>query len=543
MRRRPRAFVADAPRAGRWLRRLLAGSALAAGVLSLVASGTSAAQDGSPDTGIQSQQQPRVLVTTIDGAITPVIADHIADVVGRAENQDYNALVVQIDTPGGLDTSMRKIIQRFLASEVPIIVYVSPDGARAASAGSFITMAANVAAMAPATAIGAATPVQLSGEDVSDSERKAIEDAAAYAEAIANERDRDVEFAIDTVLEGRSASASEAVEIGAVDLLADSLPQLLEEIDGWTVEVGDGRTVSLATAGAVLDEADMGLFRQIQQFLADPNLAFLFLSIGTLGLIYELANPGFGAAGIVGAILIILAMFGIAVLPVNVVGLLLFGIAIALFIAELFAPGVGVAAAGGTASLVLSGVFLFRGTPGFEVGIGVLVPIAVVVGGFAMVAGRMVMRTRKRVSTTTGEGLFVGRIVEVDRVTGNRGMTFVEGAWWSVRSAGPRLQKGDARVVAVDGLTLVVEPVVTGELVAGERVTGELVAGGPAERAGSGETTDQAEPTDRAGPTDPVDDAQPSHGVKPADNPPSKSNANPQTKQTSRQTDKQIGTS
>lgn len=455
MQRLRRASAADTPPTALWLR-LAAGSALAAGIVLLAAAGPSAAQDGTRD------DQPRVLVTTIDGTITPVTADYVSDVVNRAEDEDYNALIVQVDTPGGLDSAMRQIVQRFLASEVPIIAYVSPDGARAASAGSFITQAANVAAMAPGTAIGAATPVQISGEDVSDSEQKAINDAAAYAESIAELRERNVEFARETVLDGRSASASEALEIGAVDLVTRPLTELLEEVDGRTVEVADDQTVTLVTAGAVLDEADMGLFRQIQQFLADPNLAFLFLSVGTLGLIYELANPGLGAAGIVGVILIILALFGIAVLPVNVVGLLLFGVAVALFIAELFAPGVGIAAAGGTVALLMSGIFLFRGAPGFEVGLGVLVPIVAVVGGAVILAGRLVVRARRSVSTTTGEGRFIGRVVSVDHITeepgGRRGMTFVEGAWWSVRGAGPALQQGESVVVGMDGLTLLVEP-------------------------------------------------------------------------------------
>lgn len=415
----------------------------------------------SPAAGQEDGAQPRVLATTVDGTITPVIADHVADVVSRAEDEGYDALLVEMDTPGGLDTSMRDIIQSFLASEVPVVVYVSPDGARAASAGSMIALSAHVAAMAPGTAIGAATPVQLSGDDVSDSDRKAINDAAAMAESLAERRDRNVEFAVDTVREGRSASANEAVEIGAVDLIAGSRTELLDEIDGRTVEVApDDEPVSLNTAGAHVDTADLGFFRQVQQFLADPNLAFIFLSIGTLGLIYELANPGISGAGPVGVIFIILALFGVAVLPVNAVGLLLLALAAGLFVAELFAPGIGVAAAGGSGALVLSGIFLFRGNPAFEVSMWVIAPIALVVGGAVIIAGRLVMRSRKATSTTTGEGLFVDRTVDVERVSGQEGMTFIEGAWWTVRSSsGQPLEAGEARVVAVKGLALLVEPV------------------------------------------------------------------------------------
>lgn len=406
-----------------------------------------------------------MLSTTIDGAITPVIANHVGDVVSRGESQDYDAVVIQLDTPGGLDTSMRDIIQRILAAETPVLVYVSPDGARAASAGALITFSAHVAAMSPGTAIGAATPVDLAGgEDLSDSDRKAINDAAALAESLAEQRDRNVDFAEETVREGRSASANEALDIDAVDVIARSLPDLLAQVDGEVVEVGPEDTpVTLRTEGAQVDTAEMGFFRQIQQFLADPNLAFLFLSLGTLSIIYELANPGIGAAGVVGVILIILALFAIAVLPVSAVGLLLLGIAAALFVAELFAPGIGVAAAGGSGALVLSGIFLFRDAPGFSVSPWVLAPIALVVGGAVIIAGRLVMRTRTKVSTTTGRGLFVGHEVDVEPVDADRGRTFIEGAWWRVRSRNARPLEGRARVVDVDGLTLIVEPLDTSE--------------------------------------------------------------------------------
>jgi len=287
-----------------------------------------------------------------------------------------------------------------------------------------------------------------------------VNDAAAFAESIARLRGRDVAFAVDTVRKGRSAAADEAVEIGAVDLVARSVPELLDEVDGSEVEVSDaGDRVVLRTAGALVDEYGMSLFRRIQQLVADPNLAFLFLSIGTLGIIYELASPGVGAGGVVGVILILLALFSLSVLPVNAVGLLLLALAAALFVAELFAPGVGIAAAGGTIALMLSGVFLVHDTPGFGVSLAVVAPVAAVVGGAVIFAGRLVMRSRRAASTTTGSGLFRGHVVTVRRAEGIRGQTFVDGAWWNVRSSGRSLAEGDeARVVDVDGLDLIVEP-------------------------------------------------------------------------------------
>ncbi len=400
--------------------------------------------------------RPRVLVTTVDGAITPVIADHLADGVSRAEDEGYESYVIRLDTPGGLDTSMREIVQRILASRVPVVVYVSPPGARAASAGAIITFSAHVAAMAPGTAMGASTPVDLEGGDV---ERKVVNDAAAFAESLARLRGRNVGFAGQTVREGRSVPADEAVEIGAVDLLAGSVDQLLAQADGRSVEVAPGaRRVTLRTAGAAVDQHDMGLLRRIQQRLADPNLAFLFLSIGTLGIIYELASPGVGPGGIVGVTLILLALFSLSVLPVSAVGLLFLGLAAALFVVELFAPGVGVGAAGGTVALVLGGLFLFRDTPGLGVSLAVILPVAAVVGAAVLLAGRLVVRSQRGSSRATGAGLFVGRALTVARVTDGGGQAFVEGAWWRLRSTGPPLVQGArVRVVDVDGLDLVVE--------------------------------------------------------------------------------------
>lgn len=410
---------------------------------------------GSSDAGSVAQTESRVLVTRVDGAITPVIADHLRSALDRAESAGYAALVVRLDTPGGLDTSMRKIIQRFLASPVPVVVHVSPKGARAASAGALITFASHVAAMSPGTAIGASTPVDLEGGDV---ERKVVNDAAAFAESVARVRGRNVEFAVDTVREGRSAPADEALSLGAVDVVAGSMADLLSQIDGMRVDV-EGRAVTLDTAGATVDSFDMGFLRRVQQRLADPNLAFLFLSIGTLGIIYELASPGIGIGGVVGAVLILLALFGVSVLPVNTVGVVLLLLAAALFVAELFAPGVGIAAAGGAVLLVLSGVFLFDDAPGLEVSLAVIGPIAAVTGAAVVLAGRLVLSSRGAPSTTTGSGRLVGREATVRRAEGRTGQVFMEGAWWRVRSTDQELEAGAVvRVVDIEGLELIVEP-------------------------------------------------------------------------------------
>lgn len=397
----------------------------------------------------------RVLVADVDDTITPVTVAHVADGIGRAERGGYAALVLRIDTPGGLDRSMRRIVQRILASRVPVITYVSPQGARAASAGAVITLAGHVAAMAPGTAIGASTPVELGGGDV---ERKVVNDAAAFAESIARLRGRDVGFAVATVREGRSVPADEAVAIGAVDLLAPDLPALLRQLDGRPVVLADGDTVTLRVAGAAVDHHQLGLLRRLQQLLADPDIAYLLLSLGTLAVVVELATPGVGAGGVVGAVLIALALFALAVLPVNVVGLLLVLVAGGLFVAELAAPGVGLAAVGGAVALVLAGVFLFDDEPGFAVSPAVLVPVGVVAAAGAVAAGR-VARGVRRIPARTGVALLNGRLLNVDRADGSRGWGFVEGAWWQLRAGGGEpLEAGrEVRVVGVEGLELVVE--------------------------------------------------------------------------------------
>jgi membrane-bound serine protease (ClpP class) len=403
-----------------------------------------------------SSEEPRVLATRIDSPITPVVADHIGDGLEKAADEGYSAYLVELDTPGGLVTAMRDIVGDILASPVPVIVYVSPDGARAGSAGAIITFASHVAVMADGTTIGAATPVGLEGEDVSE---KIINDAAAQAEALARLRDRNVEFAVDTVKEGRSAAVGEALELGVVEARASSMEDALEAADGRTARVAGEREVSVRTAGASIDRYDMGLFRQILQTLADPNIAFLLLTLGTLGLIYELATPGVGVAGTTGAIALLLALFSLSVLPVNVVGLLLLAVAAGLFIAEVLAPGVAGFGFGGAVVLVLSAVFLFDDAEGVSVDLWAALPLAVVMFVAALVAGRLAMKTRHTPSTMTGADVFTGRRVPVLEATGTTGRTYAEGAWWTLRSVGPPLEVGSTvRVVGVEGLALVVDP-------------------------------------------------------------------------------------
>lgn len=398
-------------------------------------------------------QAPQVLVTRVDGVITPVIADHIGDAVAAAADRSSVALLVELDTPGGLDPAMRDIVRDFLGAAVPLIVYVEPSGARAASAGAVITMAAHVAAMAPGTTIGAATPVNAqTGEPAGD---KIVNDFAAYAQSIAGLRGRDQQFAADAVREGKAVTAEQALDLGVIDVLAADREQLLRQVDGRQVTLSDGSTVALTTTGAEVVPYDVSGARRLLQILADPNLAFLFLSIGTLAVVYELATPGMGLGGVVGVVLLVLGFVALSVLPVNVAGVVLLVLAAALFAAEVLTPGVGVFAAGGAICLALAGLLLFEGP--VRVNPAVFVPTAVLVGAASVVAGRIAWRARRR-PVLTGVSALTGRRATVACGSGDTGTAFVDGAWWRLRSAVPLTAGQTVRVTGADGLTLLVEP-------------------------------------------------------------------------------------
>ncbi|MEV8312271.1 nodulation protein NfeD [Streptomyces flavidovirens] len=400
-------------------------------------------------------QAPSVLVTRVAGTITPVVADHLKEGLRLAERERHAAYVIEMDTPGGLLQSTREIVQDFLASDVPVIVYVTPSGARAASAGAYIAMSGHVAAMAPGTHIGAGTPVTGEGEEASD---KVVNDAIAFAVSIAEKRGRNTDFARNMVRDGAAVSDREAVRTDVVDLVSASREALLTELDGRRVVVGPEdaqREVTLRTADAQVVEHDLGFFGEVRQLLASPELAFLFLSIGTLAVIYELANPGTGFAGAIGIVLLVLGFVALSVLPFHVGGLLLLILAAVLFAGEVLTPGVGVFAAGGTVALVFAGILLFRGELGVDP--AVLWPTAAVVGGGSLFAGRLAWRARRAPATTGAEGL-LGQEAVVHRTDGGTGQVLLEGAWWTVRGRAAPVTAGQhVRIVAIDGLDLIVD--------------------------------------------------------------------------------------
>jgi membrane-bound serine protease (ClpP class) len=399
----------------------------------------------------------RVRVMTLDGAITPVTAEALISEVDRAEQAGAEALVVELDTPGGLETSMRHMVKRMLAADVPIVVYVTPSGARAASAGVFITMAAHIAAMAPGTNIGAATPVSLQGGMDSTMASKATNDAAAFARSIAAQRGRNAEWAERAVRKAVAASEREALDLGVIDLVAADLRDLLAAIDGDEIQLVT-RVVTLHTKNAELERVTPGFRQRLLGVIADPNVAYILLMLGFYGLLFELQNPGAILPGVVGAICLVLAFLALSTLPVNYAGIALILLAFVFFIAEIKVTSHGILAAGGVLALLLGSLILFKGPGEFA-----RVSWPVVIGAalsttlfFLFIVGKGLQAQRRRVAAG-GEAL-IGARAEVDSTLAPRGRVRVHGELWSAWCE-TVVEPGEAvEVVAVDGLTLKVRP-------------------------------------------------------------------------------------
>lgn len=407
----------------------------------------------------------------IDGPISPASAEFIADAIEEAAAESAEALVIELDTPGGLVESTRDIVQTVLASRVPIVVYVAPGGARAGSAGVFLTLAAHVAAMAPGTNIGAATPIDLGGRDIapdgpapadsaadrvreeSDLERKILNDTVAFIRTIAEKRGRNAAWAEQAVREGASITETEAVETNVVDLVAPSLPALLEAIDERGVEVVD-RTVTLRTANAEVRTIEPGLRFRILDAIANPNIAFVLMLIGIYGIFFELMNPGAILPGVVGVISLLLAFFALQALPVNYVGVLLVLFSLVFFIAEIKVASYGLLTVGGVIAFILGATMLFD-TPGslLRVSWSVIIPAVILTAGFFVFAFGLAYRTWRTKPATGREGL-VGARGTVRRRIDPQGQVLVRGELWSARADEPLEPGATVEVVEAEGLTL-----------------------------------------------------------------------------------------
>jgi membrane-bound serine protease (ClpP class) len=410
-------------------------------------------------------QTPSVAVLEIQGAINPMVASYVERGLKVAAERNAGAVVIQLDTPGGLDTAMRDIIQDMIASPLPVIVYVSPQGGRAASAGAFITLAAHVAAMAPNTAIGAAHPVAGGGEEIKGAMAdKVTNDAAAYIKGLAKERGRNAEWAEKAVRQSVSASADEAKRLGVVDLLAPNLPSLLDQVHGREVKVGE-RTLKLQTRGATTLPLEMTTLERFLYTISDPSIAFILLNLGMLGIFFELSNPGAIFPGILGGICLLLAFFALGMLPVNYVGVALILLAFIMFVLELFVVSAGALTIGGLIALIFGASMLIDpSTPGIAVSLPVILTVTLTTA--AMMTGAMIMaiKTRRR-KVSTGREELIGAIAEVRTPLDPKGYVFLEGELWSAVTRSGRIDPpAHVTIVALEGLTLTVEPLSSPQL-------------------------------------------------------------------------------
>jgi membrane-bound serine protease (ClpP class) len=440
--------------------------------LLMLAVGASLAQSPAPT----QTQAATALLLEIRDAIGPATSDFFVRTLERAAERQTRLVIVQMDTPGGLDSSMRDMIRAILASPVPVAIYVSPSGARAASAGTYLLYASHIAAMAPATNLGAATPVQIGapaapsspepeGKDDKEAERqpgsamerKAINDAVAYIRGLAELRGRNADWAESAVRTAASLSASSALEQDVIDVIATDVPELLRKIDGRTVQVSTGQ-VRLATAGLVVERIDTDWRTRLLAVLTNPNVAYLLMLIGVYGLLLEGYNPGAVLPGVVGAICLLLALYAFQVLSVNYAGLGLMLLGLALLVAEAFVPSFGVLGIGGIAAFVIGSVILLdTGVPGFEIARSLIVGMALAGGLLALLIATYFARSRRRPIVTGAEQL-LDECATAMRDFERTGPVRVRGEIWNAVTQAAVKEGQRLRIVRVDGLTLQVEP-------------------------------------------------------------------------------------
>ncbi len=424
-----------------------------------------------------AQSQRRAVVLEIDGAIGPAIADYIADAIAEAGAQDAGVIVLRMDTPGGLASSMRRIVSAILASHVPVVSYVAPSGARAASAGTYIAYASAVAAMAPGTNIGAATPVQIGGgllpgerkkEDEKKSDaaanepgdaetRKLINDSVAYIRSLAELHGRNADWGEQAVRSAASLTASAALKLNVIDVIADDIPDLLRKIDGRTVTAG-GKAVRLETAGLQVVTVKPDWRTELMAIITNPNVAFLLMLAGIYGLIFEFMSPGSMLPGTVGGICLLLALYALNLLPINYAGAALVLLGIGLLVAEVHIGTFGVIGVGGVIAFAIGAFMMFHtGVPGFEVSLTVVVGATVATAVLFFLVIGMLLRSRKR-PVVTGKEALLGAEGETVSWRQEEGSVRVLGEIWRARAAQPLAPGSRIKVVNRDGLVLIVEP-------------------------------------------------------------------------------------
>lgn len=408
-----------------------------------------------------------VAVVPLDGAIGPASAHFVRRAIERAAKDGTQLVILQLDTPGGLDTSMREVIKAILASPVPVAAFVAPSGARAASAGTFILYAAHVAAMAPGTNLGAASPVSIGGavpqkDDKKGGEdtmmRKVTNDAVAYIRGLAQLRGRNADWAERAVREGVSLPASEALKLKVIDVVASDIASLLKAIDGRTLQVLD-RKQTLSTAAAEVRQIEPDWRTKVLAVITNPSVAYILILVGIYALIFEFMNPGLILPGVVGAIALLIALYALHLLPVNYAGLALIFLGIAFMVAEAFLPSFGSLGVGGLIAFVLGSIMLIEDTelPGFEIPYALIGGVAVGSAGFLIFVLGMLMRSRRR-PVVSGREEMIGATGEALDDFQDEGWARVHGEQWKVRANRPVRRGQRLRVTGMQGLVLSVEP-------------------------------------------------------------------------------------
>ena len=390
---------------------------------------------------------PRIEILHVEGTIVPAVADYIDRGISQAEDANATACIIELNTPGGLLDSTERIVGRIMNADVPIVVYVSPKGAWAASAGTFITLSAHVAAMTPGTTIGAAHPVSAGGQEIpEDQMKKIVEFSAKWMGTIAEERDRNREEAELAVTESKSFTDIDALECNLVDLRADNLKNLISQINGWKITLANGEEVTINTMGYDTARNEMNTIEKLLQTISDPNIAYILLSLATIGLITEISNPGMVFPGVAGGISLFLAFYSLGVLDAYWGGIALILLAIGLFIAEYFTASFGLLTAGGVVSLVFGSLILFTHTPGVEVNRGLIAGVTAAIAAFAIFVIGAIVRGQKRRKATGAEGM-VGKTAIAKTPLAPTGTVLAQGELWTAIAKDDRIAPGEEVVI------------------------------------------------------------------------------------------------
>jgi membrane-bound serine protease (ClpP class) len=388
-----------------------------------------------------------VEVLTVDGTIVPVIADYIDRGIRQAEKNGATACIIELNTPGGLLDSTEKIVQRIMNADVPVVVYVSPKGAWAASAGTFITLSAHIAAMTPGTTIGAAHPVSAGGEEIpEDQMQKIVEFSAKWMRTIAEERGRNIEEAELAVTQSKSFTDVDALEYNLIDMRADNLESLISQINGWKVNLANGQEVIINTTYYGTTRNEMNAIEKFLQTISDPNIAYILLTLATIGLIVEISNPGMVFPGVAGGISLLLAFYSLGVLNAYWGGIALLLLAVGLFIAEYFTTSFGLLTAGGIAALVIGSLILFSHSPGIEVNRGLIAGVTAGFTAFAVFIIGAIIRGQRRRKATGAEGM-IGKTAIAKTPLDPTGTALAQGELWTAESESGRVVPGEEVII------------------------------------------------------------------------------------------------